>query len=1693
MPEACFLTAFCLISNILAPGAVDIDGCGDFARRGVIPEGIEMINEHANFTWVNQTNMPEDAVTIHVTVASTCLVEWSGVAEGVPSNTPNPTTDFGSSATLVFEGVDFGGDWLNYRSWVNNTDCDAHIIDVEIFYENPATCECPADPFNKPNVFGLCTENPCDHPDAVEGFGDLYPCKCNNTEFDRCGVCGGSGDTCIDTCCERVTPTSPLDNFYPLWQNYKRCENEETVVPMPGMVYSLRSILADLPFDAPPTFGMRIGELTCDFGHPTSLVILNVTDSSLHFTGNVWCGFDSTHANNHGDDYETTPMAHPFTLAYWYTTGVDFSQPGMITVAEGGALPGDVSSENCGTLSSTFDQNVVINLCAKTNDDGIQLKITNGTNAWSEPGITGFGWFMNMECGSNACPYCGLHENDPEVAADLQWCDPADWFFVVEAKCNPNSQSASQSTSPSISQSQSASESESHSRSASPSDSQSHSPSSSHSQSSSQSRSLSQSFSSSASPASCCWLDREDMVPDFDQCGTVEPVDESVPCFDCLCGDGGPLTSNATLDALCCSNAPFLAPACATLEIVTMSPCEDICCGPTTSMQCMPENDPTDCNIVDCCCDPFMHPELMPPFFPRPDGPFCGMPPKFNSTLAAIDFGEAFAQSYNPFCALCLYNLNPLCEEWLESGGTGPDNTTIAACKILHGTDCAPSCCSMAFQPPQECPQSASQSASASASQSASPSESCPPFEPPPDTCDRESYDVLFHPDTYDCVCGSDEWSSCKTCGEIDESCICPCASEGNVCDDYPALQQSGTCLFYDDCHPDGEPTYLEEYKEYNLRSHWGWLKNDSFIGDVKKAPPGFGLIVGNLVLDFSHPKSSMKMRILGDSIHLSGHAWGGYDEDDAGDNGIWDGWELPLGMPRPREMPWMIDCWYTEGVESDLSGVWGPAGQVSEENCCTVMPMKDWNKTIEICAVANDDGWQLLLEKDYRGETGISGFGWFHRPACDERCDPTGMDPMLCGDAEVRFVVETECDDIQSPSESVTPKMPCCERIKPVRVPIEPVAPVPSSSQSLSASASPSSSPSASSSPSVTQTPTRPPGDYDYDYYFPFRRRGEPPSPSPSGDGKEDLFVCDPGLAREIMRLDIEYQVRDHFLDDPWDAETMDNTNSNAPEVMGREFFTMGNLHLTASDNIENVVKLYYFPQSGSVTVSGHVMGRFLDNVTGAALYPDGHPLGRQLYHFEVTYNDNPGPGDCASDFTINDEVQRIPFSNTGGLGFGVSERDCSMGAQGMAVPTPCSNRSGGLFYPKDRPDLVTYFNATDLNVYGQDFLPNVQDYQFIILSAAGLGGIQSFSGYGMYVDKSCLDVDPEPDAEDTDAVFRALVCRATHRRQRGGAAMMFDIEGDCCDEREVPRHVGCTGADCVQGETASETPALQSLSQSESPKNSVTPFQQPEDCIDEELVYGPAPIGQVVVRYINGATLPPALWNDPAISYVDPYNYTESPPFIDSLVAHVVFHHDVVGAGERYVVVGMPADPGREWIFVQVWWRTSVTPVVPNFVTRVGAGPAPKVQCGAAGGQLYTQCWLPYPAQMNQLYIGLATAPKYNLPADFELVGIRVSMYRADNCTTDMRIEYGTAIPMLVRGEDFVEGNPEASPFWYVIGGAAIGGVAAGSMFWRPKSAQAYIREAAVTGALAPPPPSAVAAHAGPGFTRTGLYSQT
>lgn len=1825
--QGCAITAICLISNILPPDG--LQPCQDqiIERRSdlTLPH---ILQNHVNFTWVNQTNFPDASATVTLKINSnnaSCPVEWSGVAEGVPSNTPNPVTNNLQSAHLVHENVNFGGDWLNYRIWVNDTSCSPFIEEVIITYTNPETpCECNPDPQFKPEILGICTPDPCDHADAISFFGDTYPCICANTStFDRCGVCNGDGTSCINTCCERVTPTAPLMAPYPYWDSYKRCEQEERTMPMEGMCYTIRSILADPMIDFPPPFGLRVGELTCDFGHDASQVILCVEEGGLHFNGTVWCGFDSNHANNHGDHYEPYQPPHPYTFSMWFTDGVDFSMPGMISVVEPNKTQdGDVSSEHCGYLISTIDDKDVTKVCAKSNALGQQLKITNGTNDFWEPGITGQGWFMNMNC-SMPCDYCGNHfEESNTDPADMQRCNPGDWMWVLEAKCNLNSQSQSQSSSQSTSMSQSQSTSQSSSSSQSESASRSSSLSMSQSISPSQSISMSSSTSASHSFAPCCFLDYF-LTPEIcpGDITNAIPQGEIVACYDCFCNNSN--VNYTELETVfnprelgCCNGLPYPVGDmdCYNQVILDEFNCQDECCVRQVTGFCVDE--PDECGIGACCCKPFIEgcPDIPDPcyeavtsdpsqlingtlsqcalwfenkgevnqqlqdlcerlhsstyseaccdnktknfaqeefcidccwgpattlsngdfgfpIFPESCPPLellAGPPPTISPTPwfilencteclcspgspgmtegCCIPPGGGFNYttfSSSPTCrAIAIADPNCgdeccapgtgsgcpardcCCDPFLEgcpaAGGNFGDlteecrtclNTTLpgecadwdldthnAACSVLFSTTCKVECgcgngTSVSFSQSASFAQSESQSVSSSISQS------CPAMEIPPPPCnDRNLYEQTYHPETWDCVCQSGPWRCGECNGASSTACECPCSMTVNnqrVCDLYPHIP-SAQCLFYQDCHPADEPEFIDYFKMYGLRSHSGWLKNNSFIDDRKKAPPLFGIVIGELVLDFSHKNSHVKMIVNWDSIHITGHAWGGYDLNNDGDNGIWDGWEALENM-EPRVGPWKIDIWYTDGFQHDFSGVTGEPGEVSEVNCGTITDPKDWNNTIEICAKADDEGYQLRLENSYHGETGISGFGWFHNMLCDDRCGQF-LNRYHCPDADMHFVLESECGDVQSPSESASPsppKEPCCMRMNPVRFPNETI---------------------------TGQEPDKRRFHYYGDYGQETTSQSQSSSESQTPGFDNELLICDPTLSPFMIMPGAEYQLRDHFsMNANLQFPPPDGSIPGFPGHIVHGGLRFGNLYITFTEE-GTLLKMFYQPGQDSVLIKGHGWGRVLDQfgdyVHG---FEPGAPLGPQFYHVEMEY---------VVGLHHVHGIKRIP-RGAGGVPFVVRERDPDTE---KTIPIQHSKYNKGLLYPKDYPDFVVEYGAMDLPpplFLQTDLIPFVETAQFVILSDSNLRlGINGgFHGLGALW-ANCSSVEgPKrrgiPGSQPVDPTVEALLqqmCETQVVRDMmnqepvdapdGTGWLNFVIEGECPCDNPSPSPGFCAEHGVYDGHG---DPAENSLSHSQSPLQSSTPHP------DVNTTYP----GQGFSR-IKGSThiavqmtetmLPPEKWNDPAIEYrtrQDSGTDLFGPGIMWTAdTGYVVFTSDAFTTPYRFVTYNVaPAPqyelngvrPGREWIFVQIQWNATDLPA--NFITKIAAGGVgdespEKTQCGTGGGHNYTQCWIEFPPYGGVLYIGAATQPFYHLESDVELIGINLTMVAADKVSFVRHVGMGVYAPY-APDSDEAHGSDGYNLGIYMLAGLGFAGMAAGVMIFRPKSASAVVQQ--------------------------------
>lgn len=981
------------------------------------------------------------------------------------------------------------------------------------------------------------------------------------------------------------------------------------------------------------------------------------------------------------------------------------------------------------------------------------------------------------------------------------------------------------------------------------------------------------------------------------------------------------------------------------------------------------------------------------------------------------------------------------------TGWEGQENFPWEDCMYAHRYECVQECC---VEPESE---SLSQSTSMSPSQSTS--ESCPPLEIPDPPCEnRNLYDELYHPETWDCVCQSGPWR-CGVCnGASNTECECPCrqvVENQRVCDLYPHIP-SAQCLFYQDCHPADEPEFIDYFKMYGLRSHSGWLKNNSFIDDRKKAPPLFGIVIGELVLDFSHKNSHVKMIVNWDSIHITGHAWGGYDLNNEGDNGIWDGWEA-LENIEPRVGPWKIDIWYTDGFQHDFSGVTGVPGEVSEINCGTITDPKDWNNTIEICAKADEEGYQLRLENTYHGETGISGFGWFHNMLCDDRCG-LFLNQYHCPDADMHFVLESECGDVQSPSESASPsppKEPCCMRMSPVRFPNETISgPEPGKRRF-----------------------------HDYGYYYNQESASESQSSSVSQTPtfENELLICDPTLSPFMIMPGAEYQLRDHFsIKKNVQFPPIDGSIPGFPGHIVHGGLRFGNLYITFTEE-GTLLKMFYQPGQDSVLIKGHGWGRVLDEYGNYKEgFEPGTPLGPQFYHVEMEY---------VTGLHHVHGIKRIP-RGAGGIPFLVRERDPETE---KPIPVNHSKYNRGLLYPKDYHDLVIEFGAMDVPApmfLVPDLIPNVQAVQFAIISNDDLelGTNGGFHGLGaLWANCSNLEVDgsssvsEQEEEEATVENLLAQVCvpqivtimmgQSQIEVPDGSGWLNFVIEGECPCDNPSPSPGFCPehGVYHTHGD-----PAENSLSHSQSPLQSNTPHPDVNTTYPGQGFSRLKASTHIAVQ-MGETSLPPEKWNDPTIEYRKRQASGEdffNPPTWQADTGYVVFTSDAFTTPYRFVTYNVaPAPeyelnglrPGREWIFVQIQWNATNLPA--NFITKIGAGGVgdespEKEQCGEGGGHNYTQCWIKFPPYGGVLYIGAATQPFYHLELDMELIGVNLTMVAENKIDFVRHVGMGIYAPYSPEDE-FAQNSSEYNLGVFMLAGLGFAGMAAGVMFFRPKSASA------------------------------------
>jgi len=322
---------------------------------------------------------------------------------------------------------------------------------------NSPTPVCPADPISDPSLIGICTPDICQH-DCVEKFlGNNFPCMCGETlqTWDRCGVCGGSGHSCQDTCCARVVPFGgPSDGSTTLL-----CESEVSGLANVTLDadYSIRSIKTAgvlQAIDTPPLIGIKLGELSCDFSNIDSLVKLTMVSvpsspPDLHFHGVVMCGVDDKSDNSAGDTYEKSVPVTPYVFDMTYHALLSNISLHPLKWSYNEAAPFEVSTVNCGWLNSTIDPLDANYICAKGNSNGKSLFFGEGqVSQWNEADLSvgGFGWLQRMNC-EEKCDYCNFNP-DVNTVAQVDRCSCGDFFFVVEDACDHPTQSLSESESP---------------------------------------------------------------------------------------------------------------------------------------------------------------------------------------------------------------------------------------------------------------------------------------------------------------------------------------------------------------------------------------------------------------------------------------------------------------------------------------------------------------------------------------------------------------------------------------------------------------------------------------------------------------------------------------------------------------------------------------------------------------------------------------------------------------------------------------------------------------------------------------------------------------------------------------------------------------------------------------------------------------------------------------------------------------------------------------------------------------------------------------------------------------------------------------------------------------------------------------------------------------------------------------------
>jgi hypothetical protein len=231
----------------------------------------------------------------------------------------------------------------------------------------------------------------------------------------------------------------------------------------------------------------------------------------------------------------------------------------------------------------------------------------------------------------------------------------------------------------------------------------------------------------------------------------------------------------------------------------------------------------------------------------------------------------------------------------------------------------------------------------------------------------------------------------------------------------------------------------------------------------------------------------------------------------------------------------------------------------------------------------------------------------------------------------------------------------------------------------------------------------------------------------------------------------------------------------------------------------------------------------------------------------------------------------------------------------------------------------------------------------------------------------------------------------------------------------------------------TESETPSVgaQTISHSQSPDPTNTAAPIPTICDTRAFPVLDYEEQGIWPYTMEEAFVPPHV--DPSVAIQ--YGISSEKLFPHDRIPYILFNRSGVGSEGHYVDLTVPLSPRREWMFMQVWWEPQGA-LPASFVTEYGTYLEDTTQCGSGGGNTYAQCWIEHPGRASVMTVGMATRPRELMPVDVRLIGIRITMFYADRCTSDMIVEYGTAVRYDQRFDILTAGTAESSQWVYYVG---------------------------------------------------------